>query len=467
VIAAGAGRVLGVYGSALDARADPVELLERTGLNGLVVAYSSGWILVPGALLGLAFVALRPRSRAELAFGALFVTTTVALFLEAGLAGAVDHAQERYVFYVLPLAAVSFCLYASRGWPGKTQLALLASVLIAASAQVPLAGYTAGEGKAHSPFLLAAYRVERALGEPGAGSLAVAVAAAVLGIALIALSRYPRIRTRAALGLALAASLAASAGATVFDVRNSAAVRAAYVPDEPSWVDRAGVRDVTLLRGADGIRTDALEQLFWNRSIDAVALLPGADEVDHFQSPRIAVGPDGTLRADGRPLTGALLVDGYGGTIRLAGARPVAESGSYTLWSASARPRMLLYLAGRYSDGWLAAVGRLYLWPGRVGADVRRRVSLTLEAPAEADGMTITFREPGDRTPRQLRLAPGRSRTITFDVCARGPWFVTYSSNVRGFVGGRVVSARASEPTLSRAACSGGARARPSPVESA
>ena len=106
------------------------------GTNALVLAYASGWIIVPGALLALALVLGRPRSRAELAFGAIFLTTAVALLLEAGLAGEVEIAQERYVFYLLPLAAIAFCLYASRGWPARRSLALISSLLIVASSQV-------------------------------------------------------------------------------------------------------------------------------------------------------------------------------------------------------------------------------------------------------------------------------------------------------------------------------------------
>ena len=232
----GVGRVLGLYRSALDGRADPVELLERVGTNALVLAYASGWILVPGALLGLALVLGRPRSRAELAFGAIFLTTAVALLLEAGLAGAVENAQERYVFYVIPLAAIAFCLYASRGWPARTSLALITSLLIVASSQVPLAGLTAAEGKTQSPFLLAAFRFEEVLGSPGSGSLTVALAAAILGIAVIVLSARPTLATSVALTVALTASVAASAGAVAFDNRNSASVRAAFLPVERSWV---------------------------------------------------------------------------------------------------------------------------------------------------------------------------------------------------------------------------------------
>lgn len=454
VLLVGVGRVLGLYRSALDGRADPVELIERVGLNGLVLAYASGWILVPGAILGLVLALYRPRSRAELAFGALFLTTTVALLLEAGLAGAVEHAQERYVFYVLPLAALAFCVYASRGWPARTALALVVSLLIAASAQVPLAGFTAAEGKSQSPFLLAAFRLEEVFGSPGSGSLAIAGAAAVFGIAVIVFSARPRVGTSVVLAVALAASVAASVGAVAFDNRNSASVRAAFLPDEPSWVDRAGFDDVTLVRGLDGIRTEALEQLFWNRSVDRVVLLPGAEGVDHFHSPALTVGSEGSLRSDGRPLAGPLLVDGYGGTIVLADAERIARSQSYTLWRPHGSARMSLYLAGRYSDGWLAAIGRIYLWPDRAIGTIARRVSLTLTAPAGAEGMTIRFQEPGGKPPRAVHLVPGRPETVAFEVCSRGPWHTTYSSNVRGFVGSRVVSAQATEPHVVSTSCS-------------
>jgi hypothetical protein len=449
----GIGRVLGLYRSALDGRADPVELLERVGTNALVLAYASGWIIVPGALLGLALVLGRPRSRAELAFGAIFLTTAVALLLEAGLAGAVENAQERYVFYVLPLAAIAFCLYASRGWPARTFLALVTSLLIAASALVPLAGLTAAEGKTQSPFLLAAFRLEETLGSPGSGSLAVALAAAMLGITLIVLSARPALATPVALTAALVASAAASAGAIAFDNRNSASVRSEFLPAERSWVDRAGFDEVTLVRAPDGLRTEALEQLFWNPSVDRVVLLPGAEEVDHFHSSPLTVGNDGTVRSEGRPLTGPVLLDGYGGTIVLAEADQIASSQSFTLWRPHGTVRMSLYMAGRYSDGWLAGMGRLYLWPERTGGSIERRVSLTLTAPPGAEGMTVRLQEPG-RPPLDVPLVPGRPETVVFDVCSRGSWQMTYSSSMRGFVGSRVVSAQASEPRISPIACS-------------
>ena len=168
-----------------------------------------------------------------------------------------------------------------------------------------------------------------------------------------------------------------------------------------------------------------MEQLFWNRSVRRVVLLPGAEDVDFFRSPRLSVTADGRLLRDGRGLTGSLLIDGYGGTIMLADAERLASSQSFTLWRTNGPGRLSLYLAGRYSDGWLSGVGRMYLWPSAPGTPIRRRVSLTLTAPTASDGMTIRFTEPGKRA-REVRLEPGRPRSVTFDVCSRAAWPLPY-----------------------------------------
>jgi len=277
--------------------------------------------------------------------------------------------------------------------------------------------------------------------------------AAILGLAVIVLSARPTLATSVALTAAMTFSLAASAGAVAFDNGNSTSVRAAFLPGERSWVDRAGFDEVTLVRAPDGVRTEALEQLFWNPSVDRVVLLPGAEEVDHFRSSSLTLGNDGSLRSEGRPLAGPVLVDGYGGTIVLAEADQIASSQSFTLWRPHGAARMSLYMAGRYSDGWLAGNGRLYLWPERTGESIERRVTLTLTAPPGAEGMTIRLQEPG-RRPLEVPLVPGRPETVAFDVCSRGSWQMTYSSTMRGFVGSRVVSARSTEPRISPISCS-------------
>jgi hypothetical protein len=461
--AVGFHRVLGLYQSPLDGGTSPLDLLERAGLNSLVLAYSSGWILLPGALLAFGFALARPRSRNELAFAALSVPLIVALLAEAGLVGAVEHAQERYVFYALPLAGIAFCLYASRGWPARTYHALIAALLLTASAVVPLAGFAAAEGKAHSPFLLATFRVQEWAGSPGTGSLVLAASAAALLATAVALSRVPEIGTAVAMTVAVVVAGLGSAGAVAFDNRNAAAVRVAFLPDDPSWVDRQGVEDVVLVRGAHGVKTEALEQLFWNRSVDRVALLPGAEELDHVHSPSLRVGGDGTLLLDGRPVRNPLLIDGFAGTLRLADADLLGSSPSFMLWQPHGAARLSLYLAGRYSDGWLAGAGRLYLWPRRTGGVVATRLELPLVAPPAA--VTLRFRAKGS-PPIVVHLRAHERRTVSFPVCSRGPWYVSFLSDDRGFVGGRVVSAQAGEPRLLPGSCAG-TSARTSAAESA
>jgi hypothetical protein len=445
--AVGFARLLGLYEGVLDQRAAPLELLERTGVNALVLAYASGWILLPGAILGFALALARPRGRNELAFAALALPLIAALLLQAGLFGAVEHAQERYVFYALPLAAVAFCLYASRGWPARALHALLATGLLAVSATVPLAGFAAVEGKAHSPLLLAAFRVQEWVGSPGTGSLAFAVPAALLLAAAVPLSRSPRLGTPIALGLAILAATATWSAAVAFDTRNAEAVRAAFLPENPSWVDRHGLESVLLVRGPHGVKTEALEQLFWNRSVKRVALLPLAEELDHVHSSRLRIASDGRLLLAGEAVHSPLLVDGYAGTIRLADAKLIDSSPSYTLWRPSGAARLSLYLAGRFDDGWLAGAGRLYLWPRRPGGRLSALVELPLRAP-DVSSLTLRFRPAASALPVVVHLDAGARTVVSFRVCSRGPWHVSFVSEDHGFLGGRVVSAHAGEPRV-------------------
>ena len=149
---------------------------------------------------------------------------------------------------------------------------------------------------------------------------------------------------------------------------------------DPSWVDRAQLGDVTLLQSFSGGRGNTLQELFWNRSITRVALLPGAARFDSFRTERVRVADDGSLTVNGRPLAGPLLADIYGSTVRLQDARVVGRSQTATLWlpDRSAGPRLRLYAIGRYSDGWLAKSGAIYVWPSVPG----QRVSgLGLDAP--------------------------------------------------------------------------------------
>ena len=98
----------GIYGDVTAYSVEPLVAAKGFGANALVLAYAAGWVLVPGALIGLALALARPRSRAELGFAVFAVAELVLLLLEASVVGDAGRVQERYAMYALPLLVVAF-----------------------------------------------------------------------------------------------------------------------------------------------------------------------------------------------------------------------------------------------------------------------------------------------------------------------------------------------------------------------
>jgi hypothetical protein len=438
----GPSRVLAFYGGVVDAHVDPVAVARHSGPNLLVLLYASGFVLVPGAILGLILAFARPRGRAELAFAALTVVLTATLLAEAGLFGAADRAQERYVFYVLPLVAIGFGLYASRGWPFRLQHALLGAVLVTVTAVVPLAGFAAAEEKMHSPLLYAEYRIEQWLGSPGSGSMLVALAV-TLALALVVLaSARPRVASGVAIGLAFLACAGFSAVAVVFDTENTTSARRSFFGPDRSWVDSAKLGDVTFVRNVGGQRGSAFQQLFWNRSVERLVLMPGATIIDPFRADPARVGADGTIVAGGKPLTGALLVDEHAVSVELTGATLAGSAPGFSLYRPAGRPRLSLLFSGRYYDGWLTSRGGITLWPQPGTRRVAGLLALELEAPATESGSTVRFVLPGGQR-FSVQVPPRSATSLRLPVCSLGPWSAIFVAPVTGYVGSRPVSVRA------------------------
>lgn len=445
VAVTGPARALGYYEGVLGLDVDAAAIASWAGINLVVLLYASGWILVPGALLGLILALARPRSRVELAFAALVVPTSAALLLQAGLyaANGSERVQERYVFYLIPLLALCFGVYVNRSCPWRRAHALSAAALLALAPAVPLSAFTAALGRTDSPFLRAAWELERALGSPAAGSLAVATLAGLLAAAALLAGLRPRQGAPAALVLAIAACSASSVGAVINARRDADAVRA-MLPANPAWVDRAVAGKTTLLAGAGNVRGRDLEHLFWNRSLRRVVRLPGADPVDGFAAPALAISAAGSLSVQGQRVGGALVVDGSGSTVRFRRGRVLAEHGSFTLFQPSGPAQLALYASGRGSDGWLAPTGSITLWP-TAGGTLAGRLSMTLKAPPERAAPIVGVKAPGARELR-LRLAPGAPTKLSVSVCSSGPWSLSFAADRYLLVDGRFVSVRATVP---------------------
>jgi len=236
------------------------------------------------------------------------------------------------------------------------------------------------------------------------------------------------------LWLAVAAAGALGAAAVAFDRGNSVDVARAFVAPHRSWIDDARLGRVTLVLGPNAGKTSVAEQLFWNRSLDRLALLPGATSPDRFPAAPLAPARDGSLG-----VRGAVLLDGYGSTVRLAGAQTIATHGTWTLLRPRDTARLAYQVTGRYADGWLAPAGRIGVW-SHTGT-----LRLVLTAPAGASAMTITFRWRGHT--QRVDLAPGRSQRVAIPVASL-PFAATYSASSLGYLGSRPVSVRAAVPTL-------------------
>jgi cell shape-determining protein MreD len=466
LVVVGPGHAFGFYHGALHPHLHPIAFLRWTGWDAMALAYASGWIIVPGALLGLWLVLRRPQSRPELAFAVLACLLAVVLVAEAGLlqtssSGAsgvagLNEIKERYLFYLVPLVGICFALYARRGWPLRLPHLVLAAGLVVVSVRAPLSNFAAAETINASPILYGVYWLTHELGRESSASLIVAAAAALLSGLGVAGSRRPQIGTPLALALALFATAAASAGAVAFDVNSTSAVRRAYLPADPSFVDSSGLRNVALLQSWGGRRIPTLQQLFWNRSLTRLLLLPGAGPVDVFRDDRVDLGADGSLLVGGTPYRGPLLVDGFGSYVRLRGAREVAQGPVSTLWAPAGKPRLELYAIGRYFDNWLADVGAVYIWPQAKGAKISGWLSMRLTAPPEAGKVTLRLQLPGGKR-TTVHVHPGAMQRLNVAVCGNGSryWYMTFHSSAFGWDDSRRVSVKATAPvfTPSPSAC--------------
>lgn len=421
--------------------------LESFGANALVLLYAGGFVLAPGAALGVLLALVRPRSSAELAFGVLAPSFATALLLQASLYGDTEHVQQRYLIYGLPLLIVAFALYASRGWPLRRTYLALAGVAAVSASLTPLAGLAAADGSAQSLVLLAVRQLELLLGDVSLASLVIALAATALSLLVPALAwARPARATALALGTASVAFLALTAGAFAFDRDNSDKIREEFLAADPSWVDAARAGDVTLMLSPRGLRIDAHSTLYWNRSIERVVLFEGAVRPDVFAADEIEVDATGRLSAADEPVAGPLLVDVHGMAVELRDAERLGAGPTKTLWRPRGQAQLLLAMPGVFYDGWLSADGGgVAVWPERRGARLAGWFELALEVPAA--GRPIRFRlDIRDGRPLSVTVRPGVTERLRIPICRTGAWAAAFATEPLAVSNGRRVGPRSSQP---------------------
>jgi hypothetical protein len=269
---------------------------------------------------------------------------------------------------------------------------------------------------------------------------------------LVLASRRPRVATPLVLGLALAVCATTYGAAISFNLANADRTRADVLGPKPSFVDESGVDGAAMLLTRSSERGVASEYLFWNSSLDAVYLLPGAEPPDSFAVTRLTVATDGTLLARGRPVTRPLAVDGFSDTVRFRESGELASSPAFDLVDSPGAQRLALYIPGRLEDGWLGLRGSFQLWPDTDSG----LLSFELTGPEGTPPVAVEL-APQGASSREVIVQPGRKTGVSVPVCGAGPWTMEFVAPSTGTVGGRYVSVRASEPVYRAdpAACQG------------
>ena len=373
---------LGVYGGVLSSRLDPQALGDWAATNAMLLAYASGAVLVPTAVAGLVYGVRRSAPPAERAFAAFTISLTVLLLFASALivTNETGRFYERYLIGLFPLIPIAFCV-GFRRLPqgGRVAAGATVGVLLCAMA-VPLSGFTVAFGPQDSPFLQAVSALEQHLGYAN-GSITVAFVVS----ALVLLGLVASWRQRWADGLLLltvAVTVVASVGAVSWDRDRSLYARSSVAASDLRWIDHAHAGPATVLV-LPGDPSSSMFDLFWNTSLERVALLPGARPIDSFATSQMMVGKFGDLTVASRALQTAFVVRENWAAIQLSGARRVASGGEATLWVPTGRPRRSAL------DSW-----PIFRWMA-----LGRRRALGLPDPLERPGDASVRRRTSARIP--------------------------------------------------------------------
>jgi hypothetical protein len=436
--AAGPARAAGVYGALFDAGIAPADLVHWMALDAMIVFVAAGWVLVPGAALGLGTAVWRPRSRAEEAFGWAGGALVLMLLAEAALFGHYTaQAVERYAFYAAPVVVIAFAVAHARGLLRSRAHVVGCAALAVLAVVSPLIDDVFFSSPDQSAVLLAYVPLHDAL-----DWRAPIVAGPVLAaLALAALALGARGRGAAAGALALGVCLVVGAAAT-----QQLRTHAARAGDGGgSFVDRAEVGTAPFLAFPSTARDEELTTLFWNRSVDRVLRLgPGSDG---FASERLGVGAGGALLRGGAELRGPLVVDRTGAFVRFRSGTLVARTDTAELWSG--RLRLALVVDGYFGRG------RLLGGAGTVASWAPGRLALTLRAD-ERLPQRIVFASGARRIALTVGTTP---RTVILPL--RGERWTWISHGSWRLVNGRAVALHVDRIRLLAAATT---RSRPRPA---
>ena len=410
------GAAVGPYGDVLEYA--PLDVLRWSGYTAALLPFAAGWIVVPGAILGLWQLLSRPRARAERPFAALVATLVALVLLQVGYVAAVDSERplERYAIYLVPLLFVAFFAYVERGAPARRAYVGLALALGLLAWAMPFPSLADFRFSFDSPTLSAYGMLAIWLGHANAATLFAAVPFAVSVALAFAGLRGRRAPAFAAGSIALAALLGAAAYAG--DHAMTRRTLDAWAGTPPSWLDefRAGRADYLALAGGSPHFGWTLEA--WNRNVGRVIRLRvERPRTDPFAASRAAVRADGVLAVGGRPLSSPLLVvNDYATAVDLDGDVVARARPGLTLYRTEGQVRIRSLAEGLFHDGWGANIVRYQVWPRGGATSGTYRVRLEIPR-GRASGTIALAVEGGGR--RTVALRAGESKLVELEAEGR------------------------------------------------
>jgi hypothetical protein len=432
------GAVLGTYLGATTLHFEPLAVLRWSGFTAALLPFVAGWLLVPGAILGLAVLVLRPKNRSEAAVGTLALASVTLVLLETGLiaAGEADRSVERYAIYLLPLVAIVFFAYVERGAPWRHAYAGLALAGGCTAWLIDFPGRVVTAFSFDVPTFSAYGQTAAWIGPANAATIFAGVPL-LGGIVLAALPlRRRHVATGlgvAAIGLLLLSGIPAYAGDHAV-TRGALELRAG---DPPDWLDRAGLGRADYLQLPGGSPHYGWLLETWNRSFGRPIQL-GVPRADGYATRTARIDRSGRLLVDGHePAAGPLVVNDYATAIDFAGARVAARPrAGLTAYRLPAAPRVRSLASGIFFDRWAAGVVHYRAWPQAPTGSYR----VVLSLPEGLDARRVTL--DAGAMERALTLQPGQTRVVRVPVEGLPTPILSIRTDRADYLGGGTPNAR-------------------------
>ena len=404
IVVVATGR-LGRYGALASWHVSPASL-QWLAATAFMLALAVGAVLVPGAAGWLTHTLANPASRTRSAYAAMTLALIGVLIAASALTSVETGSGrffERYLLVAAPLLAIAFCLWVDEGCPGRYVAVGTAIAIAIAIARIPLSEYSAGQGRADSPLLLALGDLEVRIGV-GSASLVVALTATgclVLGVA----AAFNRVSGRSLIVVAVAVGCVASFGAHAADRSLSHDVRAARLGPNRDWVDRLGQSDVLLMQTAGGDQSGAMLLTLHNQSITQAALL--GQDATPFDGAirRLHVSTTGRVLLDGSPVRRPLVAVETATQLVWDDSTRLGQFGDFTLVRPRGDARLAISAEGLYRDGWLSGSGSITVF-GTAARSACRHATLALSLPSGFNPVPIEF--GSDHLTRTIVVRSGR-----------------------------------------------------------